>query len=132
MTQSAPDPRCSRCLRGILPFVAVLFVAMFISCTQEDEIRLPETSRLIGRESTALVRVEYARLYADPDPASPIVTHARIGDILPVLRRTPDGRWLAVRAPLGEGWVFHDDTALYQTEAQARNARGQLRLREDS
>lgn len=132
MLQQVRSSRYAKYQAVFLSLLVAFVLLVLGSCTEEEELHLPETSLLIGRDSIALVTVEYARLYTDPDPTSTIGTHARFGDVLPVRQRTADGRWLVVHTAFGEGWVFHEDVSLYRSEAQARNARKQLQLREDS
>ncbi|TVR69197.1 MAG: hypothetical protein EA427_08840 [Spirochaetaceae bacterium] len=110
--------------------LALMVVLLLAGCGARDRTpELPETSILIGRNQVALVRVEYARFHERPGMESPIIAHARAGDILLLRERTPDAQWLLVERsrPEGEtavpGWVHVSDVALYDSHAQARNAR---------
>lgn len=133
-----------RVLAGVLTGVMVLAPAVsLVSCRDtRPDLELPQTSVLVNRDSVALVSVEYARMHREPSIESLVMVHSRMGDILFVSDRTPDGQWFLLvdqgRKSQGresqeeadqrkEGWVHRGDVALYMSEAQANNARRQLR-----
>lgn len=112
--------------------VLVVIATLVAACSREEpptEIELAETPVLSGRESYALITIEYARLYRSPETGSETLVHARRGDVLAVLSSTPDQLWYRLQAPGVRGWVDSEAVRLFPTEEQARNARGMLDVR---
>ena len=113
-------------LRVLLRGVAVLAIAVIgaSSCSSdEDEIRLPETPILSGRERVVLAVEEYVRVYERPTRDARIMTHLRRGDVLPVEARTPDASWVEVRQHDIQGWIEGETARSFSSREQALNAR---------
>ncbi len=105
---------------AILP---VLLLVVLSGCRGEPPLELPETPVLLERNRVALIVVEYARIHEEPDVTAPVTGHARVGEVVSVIDRTPDERWLFVEPRYGRGWIYREDLQLYDTVARARNAR---------
>ena len=104
--------------------VAVLFAVLLGGCgSRTAAVDLPQTSLLIGRGRVALVRAEYARVHEQPDITSPVIGHARQGDIIALGERTADSQWIVAEDAIVRGWVHSSDLELYDSRAQAQNAR---------
>ena len=111
-----------------LAFLAVtLVVATLGGCGRSrDEIALPETPVLSGRDRYALVVEAYVRVHSAPGGEAPIRTHLRLGDVLPVESRTPDDAWVEIRRLDLQGWIQRSTVRLFSSREQAINARRTL------
>jgi hypothetical protein len=104
--------------------VAVIVVSGASACSSGDEeIRLPETPVLSGRERVVLAVERYVRVYERPERDARIISHVRRGDVLPVETRTPDGSWIEVRQHDVQGWLERDFVRSFSSREQALNAR---------
>lgn len=111
-----------------MPLISFPVVVLIVAgCSPaEPPVVLPDTSVLVGRGSVALVRVDYGRIHEHPEISGDVLHHARFGDVLSVIGRTPEEDWVQVESPLGQGWMYRGDVELFATRAQAQNARERL------
>ena len=107
--------------------IGSVMIATLAGCSRDDTaVTLPETPVLSGRDRFVLAVDPYVRVYAGPVRTSPVVTHLRRGDVLPVESRTPDERWIEVRQLSLQGWIEREGVRSYSSREQAINARGLL------
>ncbi len=111
--------------RRIVGLCIVLGAVAFLGACSDrtPSLTLPETPVLSGRGSYALVEAEYTRLFDRPDRDAVILSHGRRGDVLRVVGRTANLRWVEVDAPDMRGWIVMEDLVLFSSREQALNAR---------
>ena len=109
----------------------VLVAALVLGACSEpsSSITLPETPVLSRRGSYALVGAEYTRLFDRPDRDAAILSHGRQGDVLRVVGRTANLRWVEVDGADRRGWIAMDDLILFSSREQALNAARDARTR---
>ena len=103
--------------------VVVSVVGLAACGDRTSSLTLPETPVLSGRGSYALIEAEYTRLFDRPDRSASILSHGRRGDVLRVVGRTANLRWVEVDASDRRGWIAMEDLVLFSSREQALNAR---------
>lgn len=105
---------------GVL--LSLLLALLLTACSgPETGIELPPTPVLSGQRDFALVTESYVRLHVRPDVESGVGTHARRGDVLRVIGRTADQRWIEVEDAERHGWIRRDYLRLFASREQAIN-----------
>lgn len=118
--------------------LSVLFAALS-SCADSESLELPEQHALTTGPDFAVATPLYARIHEDASASSEILGHLRRGDLARVVRRSAFAEetggtldfWYEIESDAGDGWVFGGFLSVYQRQARAERAAGELRERNE-
>ncbi len=108
----------------LLAAISVLLItASFQSCKQKKELEiiLPDSAEENAQDEWAVIQEPYAAFYEEPDEASGIAAHARLGDVLLVEgRKINDNKELWIK--FSRGWIQNNVVVIYSNKLKAESA----------
>lgn len=129
--RSTRSPRRAASVAALC-LAAAVAVAAATSCSRSNFVRpmLPETPLLVGSNPFGVIKVSYAKGFAETNLDSLILCIHRAGDIVDIVKRSPAQEklngvvdyWYQVKSGDQLSWVFGSWMDQFALDIQARTA----------